>query len=598
MCRSGYAIGLGLLLLATTPTWADVIAGPTLTMDPNGETPLAGVVELETDVPSTVKLHISDGADNWNVKFDNAELIHYLPVLGLKPDRTYSIDVNVSPGGPAGVVFATTPPLPADYPTVQTTVSIPSMMEPGYTFVDCITRPTGLQRYSMILDSAGEVVWYTTRCIFAGKQLPNGNLYFREGVVAVEMDLLANETRLTLQDPGIGLHHDLLRTPNGTYLSLNQQLIDVLEFPTSETDPAAPLAPTTLLDDSVVEFFPDGTLRREWPLFDMIDPTRIAFDSLELANNGGLDWTHANAVNYRFSDDSIIVSIRHQDAVIKFSRKTGDLQWILGPHDNWSPAFQQYLLQPVGAPFLWQFHQHAPMWTASGSLLLFDNGNFRTSPFDGNTPVASEDNFSRGVEFVIDENLMEVQQVWEYGENVAEPLYAFFISDADEMVTTGNRLIHFGGTGWVNGVAGAALGLGSTHTRIIETTNDLVPVEVFAVTIFDPDNVRTFSYRSERIPSLYPTETFKAPNGVGNSVAATKQAGVPELSWLTPPIDTVHGAAEYYIVYGSSSASGGFIQVESTAATSMPDDGTASPVMFYKLVAANLGGTSGDEPTP
>ncbi len=588
-----------LVVCAVSVHAVEVISGPTLTMDPNGKTPLAGVVELETDVAVTARLIITDGSESRTIRFADATQQHYLPVLGLKPDRTYTVDVHLTPGGPAGTLFATTLPLPADFPVVTTLVSIPALMEPGYTLIDRTIRDPDVQSYSLIVDNLGEVVWYTTELLFAVKQMPNGNLFYRTGNQAVELDLLANETRIDLQDPGIGLHHDLIRTPHGTYLGLNRQLVDVLDFPTSETDPAAPTGPATLVDDSIVEFLPDGTLRREWPLLEMIDPTRIGYDSLLLDVRGGLDWTHANAVTYRLEDDSIIVSIRHQDAVIKFSRETGALQWILGPHDNWSPEFQPFLLQPIGAPFRWQFHQHAPMWTGTGSLLLFDNGNHRASPFDGTVPILNGDNFSRGVEFEIDEDLMEVQQLWEYGEDIAEPIYSGFICDADLQETTGNRLMNFGAAFWVGGVRSVDLGLGDPgHTRIVETTNDLVPVEVFSLTLSDPAGGRLWVYRSERIPSLYPLQGFSAPNGVGSTVIGTKQSGVPELTWATPSIDAAHDAADYYVVYSSSSPSGGFIQADSTATTSMRVDGGTSPVEFFKLVAANIAGTSGDEPAP
>ena len=43
---------------------AEVISGPTLTMDPNNLTPLAGVVEMETDVSVMARLTISDGIDS------------------------------------------------------------------------------------------------------------------------------------------------------------------------------------------------------------------------------------------------------------------------------------------------------------------------------------------------------------------------------------------------------------------------------------------------------------------------------------------------------------------------------------------------------
>ena len=592
---------LGLATLALTPFTVhavDVVEGPTLTLDPNGLTPLAGVVELETSEPVRVQLTITDGNDLFTVSFPDA-VQHYLPVLGLKPDRTYTVDVDLIPGGLVGSVFATTGPLPADFPALITSVSNPAEMEPGYTLLDCFFRGQGdpQTRYSSIVDNAGEVVWYSTRCYQAARQLVNGKVFFRGGADAVEMDMLGSDTRVELEVPGIGLHHDLLRTPHGTYLSLTQRSVDVPDFPTSTSDPDAPTAPATLLDDSVVEFLPDGTLRREWPLVDLLDVTRVGYGSLVPTPNG-FDWTHSNAINYMPDDDSIIVSVRHQDAIIKLSRETGSLKWILGTHENWSPEFQQFLLHPIGSPFRWQFHQHAPMWTATGTLVLFDNGNFRASPFDGTVPSPDEESFSRGVEFEIDDDAMDVGQIWEYGENIPEQVYSFFISDADKQKVTGNVLMTFGGVTFVGGVPSADLGLGLSHTKIIETTDDVVPVKVFEMAVFDPAGGRIAIYRSEKIPSLYPQRYVKTPNGVGATLRMSKVSGVPALSWATSPVDSEHDAADYYLFYASSSAADGFSVADSTENMDTEPGDEAQPVAFYKIVAANVEGTSGDEPAP
>jgi len=264
----------------------------------------------------------------------------------------------------------------------------------------------------------------------------------------------------------------------------------------------------------------------------------------------GLDWTHSNAVSYRPEDDSIIVSVRHQDAVIKFSRATGQLDWILGPHENWSPQFQQYLLQPTGPGFRWQYHQHAPMWTGSGTLLLFDNGNHRASPFDGTTPDAPADAFSRAVEYNIDPQNMLVSQVWEYGEFSPERLFSSFISDADVLETTGNRLLTFGGVGFVDGVPSANLGLGELHPRIIEVTDDVVPVKVFELWAYDPSGGRVTAFRGERIASLYPVvhvgENVVVANGSWMTyLANTTDPGIG-MSWVAPGFNDVGWAVGTY----------------------------------------------------
>ena len=383
-------------------------------MDPNRETPLAGVVEMQTDEPTGVELTISGDGDEWTVTFPPA-LDHYCPVLGMKPDRTYSVDVSLTAGGGLLVdtLMATTPSLPADFPLLSVT-STPENMEPGFQLVDC-SQPG----YAFAVDSAGDVVWYTTRCPMPGgpRQLPNGNLlYLAGGTAARELDMLGNvRLNTAMEFDGTGLHHDIARTPDGKYLFVDRETVIVEDFPTSTEDPDAPTETTNVVDDPVVQFLPDGGQVNKWYLTDMLDPTRIGYFSLRNRPEGK-DWGHANAVTYVPEDDSILVSVRHQDAVIKFSRATGELIWILGNHHGWPPELEPFLLHPINTPFRWQFAQHAPMMTGDGNLMLFDNGNNRASPFDGNPVVLDEENFSGAIEYAIDEANMEVEQVWEFGE--------------------------------------------------------------------------------------------------------------------------------------------------------------------------------------
>jgi hypothetical protein len=324
--------------------------------------------------------------------------------------------------------------------------------------------------------------------------------------------MLGNEIRrVTMDDPGTGLTHDFYPTAHQTYLSITTQQVTIPDFPTSETDPDAITETASVEDNPIVEFDLDGNLVNIWPLADMLDTKRLGYNSLNLRPISlgplGYDWAHVNAVIHDPRDDSIIMSVRHQDAVVKFSRMTGDVEWILGPHANWSSEFQPFLLTPVGEPFEWQFHQHAPMITPSGTIVFFDNGNFRASPFDGNAKVPNNQNYSRAVEYAIDENKMEVQQIWEYGGNIDSPLYDGWISDANWMNATGNVLITFGANSFIGGVPNRDLGLGEISTSIIEVSHDTPATKVFELSLFDPTpNGRIQVYRSERIPDLYPLD--------------------------------------------------------------------------------------------
>lgn len=91
----------------------------------------------------------------------------------------------------------------------------------------------------------------------------------------------------------------------------------------------------------------------------------------------------------------------------------------------------------------WPFHQHAAEVTQSGSVLIFDNGNFRALP--PQTPMAGSEAYSRAVEYMIDAQAKTVAQIWSYGGPGEDAFFSPFISEADRLPVTGNVLITDGG---------------------------------------------------------------------------------------------------------------------------------------------------------
>ena len=292
------------------------------------------------------------------------------------------------------------------------------------------------------------------------------------------------------------------------------ELRTVENYPTSDIRPCRPLETAVIAADTVVEFSPDnGTILNEWHLIDILDPHRIRIrfstgcwntTSPEI-EEGTREWAHANAVIHDPSDDSIIVSLRHQDAVVKFSRQTGQIIWILGTHNNWDPAqFGSFLLDPVGEPFLFQYHQHAPEVTDEGTILLYDNGNYKATPFDPILPAT--ENFSRAVEYSIDEDTKEVTQVWEFGQFDDPIRYAPFIGDADTQPLTGNVLITHGGvTTDAEGLPSDGIPTSKLSVYLIEVTHTDPAEKVFELSIVDPTPETAngwMTYRAERLPAF------------------------------------------------------------------------------------------------
>ncbi|OON99184.1 MAG: hypothetical protein ATN35_01825 [Epulopiscium sp. Nele67-Bin004] len=136
-------------------------------------------------------------------------------------------------------------------------------------------------------------------------------------------------------------------------------------------------------------------------------------------------------VKYWSIKDAIIISGRNQ-AVISINKTTKQLNWILSEPINWLPKFHKYLLKPTGNDFEYPYAQHNAILTKDRTLLLFDNGIYRSL----NKEIAfAKDRveYSRGVEYKIDIENMTVEQVWQFGKEREQDWYSKFISSIQQL---------------------------------------------------------------------------------------------------------------------------------------------------------------------
>ena len=476
--------------------------------------PLSGLLTFDTDVAAKVSYRIRTATpgEGWLVETSSFETSHSLPLLSLTPDTPYIVDnIQVMEIGGMTNTYSTPLPittaaLPGDFPLLDVRTTTPNQVEPGYTYIPF----RGNTDYSMALDSRGNVRWYIEGDV-GDMHLSSGLLLGRLNGSIVEMDFLGNIHRswhsntTAVPLPGSKLvntnqfHHDVRRMPSGNFLTISREEVVVDNFPTdplTQNDPNT-YGTVTVRDQPIVEFDPNGTIVNQWNMLDMLDKTRLGYGTFR--PDGTANWIHMNAVTYDPSDDSITFSARLQDAVVKFDRATGDLIWILGDHANWSAAFQQYLLTPLvaaGEDFVWPYHQHAPMYLPTGNLMLFDNHNFGASPPDA--VVDEQSIHSRALEYEIDPNSMTITQVWEYGTDDPNYIFARATGDADWMPITDNVLITYGIVARVGGTE-----TNSSQPRIIEV--DRAGNRLFEVVMGEP-GLFGVSYRSEKFPSLYGSE--------------------------------------------------------------------------------------------
>jgi len=479
---------------------------------------LVNVLEVTTDVPAQVTVHLTDPeGDVRDIVFDDLAVAHELPILGLRFDTVYDIGLTLidEQGGvseipSAGQTLADSPP--QVWPTIDVLTADASQMEPGYTLFALNVFKSIDHSYLVVMDDEGKVVWLykASGTALDARIDQSGNILCLLDNELVQIDFLGNELARYNPDGSRGgtpvdvlaFHHEANEMPNGNLLSLTDRIESHPNFPQNYNNPAD-TGPEDVLSHDIVEFDRSGAIVGEWHLWDLIDTDRIAYDS---RNEDPKDWVHSNAVTYDPTDDSFLVSLRHQDALIKFSRATGELMWILAPHDNWSPEFQPYLLTPEPGTE-WAFHPHGPMISpTTGRIVVFDNGNWRISPFDGNPYPDTVDQYSRLVEYEVDPKAMTVRQTWEFLAPGDEVLFSYATGDADYLPSTGNVLGTYGFTYVADGVENEDMGRGFGSSRLIEvnpTTNEVAfDVWMHAPISEVPDGWH--GYRAVRFPSLYP----------------------------------------------------------------------------------------------
>jgi arylsulfate sulfotransferase len=540
------------------PTWSHavtIVSGPYFT--PAANAPLAGALQLTTDADSRISVLVSDGTGIWERDFYDYTTNHSETLLGFKPDQTNLIQVTVydkdrnAYTAPQLLAFVTAP-LPTNFPTYTVLTDEPTMMEPGYMLA-VINLAYVITGDIVIMDNSGNVVWYCpTPTSGSGyndvRQLDNGDLFLQLAPPVnefIEMNMLGEIVR-TWQPPAqypINIHEGLV-TSHDTIMYLSDTSNRVSEFPSSDLIPDPPLITTNIDDNPIVEIsFTNSALLNVWsPLTNgLIDPTRVTYLTYgEFSGSPyGVDTEHANALIDDTNDNSIILSMRDQNAVVKFSRSTGKVKWILGPPALWGTNWQPYLLTPVGTPFNWNYGQHAPELTPEGTLLLYNDNPYQASPFDAT--VEDQSNYSSAVEYSIDETNMTVSEVWNSAwQTNQDRLYTPVVGRAQWLPQTRNVLVTYG---YITDQNGARPDLDATNAemvRLIEYTHDPVPQVVFDVSFFDygdsnPDYLGYTCYRGYQIPDLYahPAEPVTDITvSVENQIPLLEFSADPTLSYV------------------------------------------------------------------
>lgn len=429
------------------------IVTQSLIVNPTKISPLTASMNVKTDIETKVSILVKgqDGEDLTH-DFNEFSCSHVIPILGLYMDYENEVVITLTSrcGGQlkVGKQIKTDSVPWLDIKEFEPVASDWTTVGDGFVMLhlagtDGIGGRVG--SCPVMLDKFGKIRWlfFSEIMNHVFKKLSNGH-YLVDGIGTGfwEVDLLGVKYGYWAAPEGV--HHDAVETSDHTILFL------------SHADGST--------DDGVIELdLADGSYINKWDLRNILDVNRP-----QMPTNGlDRDWLHLNGIDFQKQDNSFIVSGRNQSAVVKIDRDTGKLRWILGNHEYWTDSLKPYLLTPVGGDFEWQWGQHAPVFHPKdpSRILLFDNGCDRS--YSNSIPAAQ--NYSRVVEYKIDEVSMTVSQVWQFGKEYGSELYSSYISNACYL-NNGNVLICYGGL--TKNTNGEAVELGDPEacnfTRILE----------------------------------------------------------------------------------------------------------------------------------
>ena len=528
------------------------VSTPTITHGPE-QAPLVAELAVDCQGATELRVRIEQAGDVWTLIFPATGGPYLL--LGFHPEGTARVAVQIA-NAEAALTWAKplnhelrdVPSSPLEFPPLETHACEPERMAGRFTFLTIRRRAIGripdlspaqrrfLTGWGMLIaiDNKGRMRWMRKlpRRVAGIERLANGNLFVHDtDFCSREVDVAGNTVRAWYaaerpQGPVEGgipvpvrsLHHQPHQMHNGNFLAISAHSRRIKDWPASVHDPDVCRADRDIVGDMVVEFTPEGEVVWSWDSFDHLDPYRIGYDALDAYWHvrgfpGAADWTHGNGVTHDPRDDSVLLSLRLQDCILKIDRASGDIKWILGDHAGWSPELQPKLLKPVGKPFRWPWHMHNPRITSEGTIVLFDNGIYGARP--GHKRIPFHRSLSRGVEYRVDEASMTVEQIWSSAlteDDVKERTWA--MGDAHRFEETDTAMV-------IHSIAMPhghdEIGMDEddrtkryvsefpSYARILEYDRKDISNIVFDMTVRDPDEIIQWEvFSGVRVGNLYP----------------------------------------------------------------------------------------------
>jgi hypothetical protein len=379
-----------------------------------------------------------------------------IPILGLRPNKTYAIRVLGTPSSGTGSVSPLIPYSTSSLPDSTPRFSVLNAHSPTVRYVMLgITPAKGGGSCAVIVDVAGVPVWHKEfrDAVVDFQKQPSGRYTAWSSLGSspshfYEFDNLGDVKKEYSASGGLDTDPHELRMRGDNYALLG------IQFRTQDLRSVGGLASASV-EGFIVEYRRPGRAPLLWNIFDHFDVTDAAPDISLKGQN--VDPWHANAIEIDL-DGNLLVSFRNSDEITKINTETGEVMWRLGGKSN-QFTFRNDNLQGFS-------HQHGIRRLENGHIILFDDGNLHSPPI------------SRAVEYRLDEQAKIAELVWEYRPN--PPLFGFALGFAQRL-PNGNTLVCFG-----------------TAQHIIEV--DKGGVKRWELLVNEPQR---YAYRAFAIESLY-----------------------------------------------------------------------------------------------
>jgi hypothetical protein len=385
--------------------------------------------ETHKDGPSWVEYGLDESLGmTTNTVDSSADGTHAFSLLGLPPltDVFYKTVTDLGNKQLTCEGTVTTENLPAGLPGIEVTVDVPEKRSPEPYILGAAT---GDPNAIFVIDRAGNWLWYqqgTTKVTTIDVEFKIGDspaTLVYNTMATNRRDDVGTIENVSFDGDKISevrtekAHHVFCQGPDGALAWLAIETGDWVDPESGET--------VTLVGDTIRELAPDGTETILFDTWDQWEPARNdGFDTNFYPQ--GLDWTHANGINWNPDRGSYLISFDNIGTVIELDRASGTIVRQFGELDG-SYAFPEGTL-----PF---HHQHDPWYDHDGELRMMTTDTTTSR--------------SGGIAYAIDDGAETATQTWSWG--LDQDLRSFSLGQA-LLMQNGNSLINYGSTGVIREV--------------------------------------------------------------------------------------------------------------------------------------------------